>query len=161
MSRRRRSRNTRESKAPCVVGICASALSLVLIAGALFPGCSQEGVREAISIAGNQALSYEAYEIESLPAWFAEDFFDGSWSGKTYANESETVFGLTSTSDPETVFRDICASMSARNWARVESSIEHCASFVRERGSPAWALISCSQIGDETSVVICTEGRLP
>ena len=161
MSRRRRSRNSPKAKIPHVAGTCGTVFFLVMTTGLLFSGCAQEGVHEAVSIMSKQDLSYEAYEVDSLPTWFTEEFFDDSYSEKIFANESETVFGLISPNDPETVFQEICASMLEHDWSRIESGIEHCASFVRERGSPAWALISCSQIGNETSIVICTEGRSP
>lgn len=135
--------------------VLACSIGLILL-GSL-TGCSPDTSNLPIDLPNEHLLSHETYRIASLPTWFAEELFDETQAEDMYANETETVFGLNVSKNPTAVFRDICTSMESKGWIRIESGINHCSTFIRETGSPSWALVSCTSVGNSTCIVACIE----
>ncbi|MBR5260385.1 MAG: hypothetical protein IKV48_07980 [Eggerthellaceae bacterium] len=127
--------------------------------GLILSGCSQASEDMLLELADKPLLSYETYQTSSLPLWFSEELFDESQATELYANEDETIFGLNVDKSPAASFNEICTSMESKGWVRIESGMEHCATFIREQGDPSWALVSCTNTGSGTSIVVCAKER--
>lgn len=126
----------------------------------LLAGCSSEAKDTLIEIASDHPLSHEAYRTASLPSWFAEELFNEAQATEIYANEEGTVFGINASKSPTAAFDEICSSMENKGWLRVESGMPHCSTFIREEGDPSWALVSCTNVGGSTCIVVCVKGEL-
>lgn len=140
------------------VGLAGAGLAAMLAAGTLFESCSAESLANAAAIATGGDLEHESHAIEQLPTWFEEELFDGAHAEALYANGDETVFGLVASGSVQDALNRIGEEMAQRGWVRVDGKSEGIASFVREEGPPTWALVSCTGIGADTSIVVCTDG---
>lgn len=134
------------------------ALSLVLATGAARYLKADVGTLASDVLPEKAQLAYEPYEVDSLPAWFEESLFSSAEASELYASESDGVYGLIMNAPVVDVFSSICKSMEDRGWLRVESGLDYCSTFLRESGAPSWALVSCTPVGNATSVVVSAKG---
>ena len=69
-------------------------------------------------------------------------------------NEDGSVIGYLVEEDARTVFDAVSAAMEARGWSSVALGEEGAATFVKSGGHCTWALVTCTQTGAATSVVV-------
>lgn len=117
-----------------------------------------DAVDVVVTAVGGGRLARNAYEVESMPIWFEDELFSVAGATELYANEDESVFGLTMGGPAEEAFSSICADMEERGWLQVESGMAYCATFLREEGEPTWVLVGCTPVGDAVSIVVGTDG---
>lgn len=65
-----------------------------------------------------------------------------------------TLVGYVVDADRDVVADDLAALMKARGWTRVSLGEEGAATYVKSKGRCTWALATCTQVGDATSVVV-------
>ena len=111
---------------------------------------------------GGVAQAFEALErIEDaasagggeIPESFSREIGFPAQSHDWRADSSGAVFGCIAAGAPEEVSAAIERDLSERGWAKVDLGGLAGATYVKDEGACAWVLVTCTQVGDSTSVV--------
>lgn len=114
-----------------------------LLSSEASPGCAPESLKGELTGEG------------AVPAWFSRELWvpDGARDVRVSATEDVAGFTVPSSSSGS-VFEDIRAALEERGWTASPTGVAGCAVFGKKEGECRWALATCIQVGDATSVVI-------
>lgn len=104
------------------------------------------------SVALASALGFDSSGV--VPAWFAEELFALSDMREVMANDAWTVVGFTLTGSAEQAFDEVSSRLAEKGWQGLESGVSGITTFFKEGGAVQWVMVSCTQVGEETSVVL-------
>lgn len=127
-----------------VVGICASEL----LAG---------GDAEAALANIERLAETDDGPPGEVPAWFLEEI--GFMPNARDVRWGTSVMGYVVDGESAAVLEQLCLRMQLRGWRCVPLGDVGGATFLKDVGQCTWALATCTQVGDATSVVIRLNGR--
>lgn len=99
-----------------------------------------------------QAAEPGATSADSVPDEYAEEI--GFMAGARDVRASGSVVGFVVDGACDDAYEKLCAHMELKGWAAVPISAMTGATFVKESGRYTWALATCTQVGNATSVVL-------
>lgn len=143
----------------------ARALRAFLLVGFMVAVCALAGLREAAADADNSAALAAAPSAQSIaeraasyaadaPAWLEAELFAVGDVERAYAEADGKVYGFVAKRASGEWFEAACAEMQDKGWTRTESGIGCCATFVRDGGDCRWAMLSCLQVGESSTMVV-------
>lgn len=91
------------------------------------------------------------------PAWFAEELLPVEMLEQGVATQDWSVVRFEDARAPTAVLDSIADVLSEKGWSGYESSAAEAATFVKEGGTCRWAMVSCSETGGVTSVVMALQ----
>lgn len=143
------------------------------VAGAVLFGTSLVSSPPAASLAGSVRLvegmsaavfdgdlaewdassSWAAEYGSALPEGFAAEALalDGV---DARVSESGPVVGYSAADEPEEALASVEAELSSKGWTAVESGNAAAQTFVKGEGRYRWLSVSCTRVGEATSVVV-------
>lgn len=96
-------------------------------------------------------------DVSEAPSWFSEEIFDPQeleGFGVVAATSDWSVVWLSAQASSEMIFALVTEQLSERGWSGYESGLDDQATFAKEEGSCTWTMVTCSQVGEETEVVM-------
>lgn len=119
-----------------------------LNAGALLQGDSAEDVMTRLE----EAAAAEGTAGDA-PAWFQGEIGFLPGARDVRVGSGGAVVGYIVSGDCGDVLEQLCAHMGKHGWSSVPLGEVCGATFVKEGGTCAWALATCTQVSSSTSVV--------
>jgi hypothetical protein len=104
-----------------------------------------EDSSESFLASSHDAVLPTYYEQE---AYLPDSYYDVRVSDK------ENVIGFLSKEPCATVFEACSNQMLAKGWTEVPSGQAYCSTFLKTEGIYRWALISCSDVSGDSSIVV-------
>lgn len=165
---------TRAKRALGIVGMLALAVVAISALGRI---ASDDALRAGPSMWAGQAQSYVgqvrrsvlegedlgcaigdtgAFVLEKaeVPGWFADELHPLDAFEFVAATHDWTAVWLKSQHEPGDALRFLAEELAASGWSGYESGLENQVTFVKEDGLCQWAMMTCSQVGEETDVVV-------
>lgn len=129
-----------------------SSLADTVVASALSEDGADEDdvVGKAMASAGGWAVD----EDQELPDWFSEELFDLERPTRVYVLRDGSVVGFMTPEPQEEVMGHLEEELGGRGWKLVESGTPFAVTGVKEGGDVLWLSLSCTQISNETCVVV-------
>lgn len=147
--------------------LCAVALSHALAAGGGVGAAGGSSLAEASAtgavhvrdlagrvLGGEGVLSGELEAKDEAPGWFADELFSLAGEEGVMASGDWTVVGFSADCGAQEALEDVAARLQARGWVGYESGAPGIATFSKEGGTCSWAMVSCAQMPEGTSVVV-------
>lgn len=146
----------------------AGALLLVLPGALQWPTTSVSGSAHLLegfssAVAGDdlagwdESFSWTAGYAQALPEGFAAEVL--ALEGvDAKVSDRGSVVGYCVDGDPEAVGDSVRDELSSRGWTAVESGADTLRTYVKGSGRYRWASVSCTGVGDATSVVVVAKG---
>lgn len=107
-------------------------------------------VDRAVSAAGGWVIERE----EELPDWFSEEVFSPNRLSRLYVLREGSVVGFMTPEPHDEVLGQLEDELERRGWVLVESGTPFAVTGVKEGGDVSWLSLSCTQVADETCVVV-------
>lgn len=150
---------------------CAVVAALVLVApvsGVVLKGEAEASSRASVDggirvsdIVGAGDMQEALKKLEELaaaterplPVFFQEEIGLMKGAHDVRSNEGGSVVGYLVDGSEDGIFASLRAHMLQRGWSEVSLGSSGGATFVKEDGACTWALVTCTQVGQATSVV--------
>lgn len=110
---------------------------------------SGKSFEEALGTMGISSL-----EPERIPGWFDEEVLPAAYLKEAFGNEDLSLIGFTVTADRDSACEEMKGSLERRGWLSCESGIAGTYTLMKEKGACRWMMLSCTAVGDATSVVL-------
>ena len=93
---------------------------------------------------------------DAVPSWFLNEIGLPDGARDIRVSEAEDVVGcaVDDVGGSAEVFALICGRLADAGWAENPTGVEGCSVFTKREGVCRWAMVSCIQVGDATSVVV-------
>ena len=89
-----------------------------------------------------------------MPAEVVEEMGVLPGASELKADAGNDVVGYVVAGDAESISREVDRMMVERGWAGVDLGLLDGATYMKDEGEFRWALVSCTQVGSKTSVVV-------
>lgn len=89
-----------------------------------------------------------------VPPWFAEEVLPLEGVGEIRALDDWSVVGFSAETDVATVREWARSELESRGWTLMETGTEMYLTGIKEGGRCSWVALSCTQVGDEVSIVV-------
>lgn len=151
------SKKRKNLKVAFIVAVLAATVGVVEVvydASLPFVGAMAQGA----SLMNEGTVSDKESSVVSgqgaLPERFIEECFDGTFSYDTRISDDGHIIGFLSHESPSTLFNHCTAKMRENGWMGISSLQENGGTFLKHAGAYRWAFIACTQIGEDTSIVV-------
>ena len=116
-------------------------------------GLEMEGAADpfaALSKIEQKASSHQG----RMPAELVEEMGILPGASELKVDAGNDVVGYVVAGDAETISREVDWMMAERGWAGVDLGLLDGATYMKDEGGFRWALVTCTQVGSKTSVVV-------
>lgn len=101
-----------------------------------------------------EAGGWRTVQGSRLPPWFLSEVAAPDSEARAYVFDEGTVVGFIESRPKEEVWSQWRRELEARGWCLMETGATGSVTGVREGGGVRWLSISCTQVSDETCVVV-------
>ncbi|MDO4290911.1 MAG: hypothetical protein Q4C41_06760 [Eggerthellaceae bacterium] len=96
----------------------------------------------------------EVRDAQEAPSWFVDEVLSLEGACGVMALDDWSVVGFSTEETADEALARRTQEMQGKGWFGYESGIEGVVTFTKGEGACTWAMLSCTQVGDETSVVV-------
>ena len=96
----------------------------------------------------------EVLDAQAVPGWFGEEVLSLEGAHGVMALDDWSVVGFSTDEAADEALARSVQEMREKGWIGYESGIEGVVTFTKGEGACSWAMLSCTQVGGETSVVV-------
>lgn len=92
--------------------------------------------------------------LAAPPPGFEHEVLALAARGDVRADDSACLVGFSTDGDAAEVFASVGEELAEKGWEQAGGGLSAGGTFVKPRGSYRWLFVSCTQVGQETSVVV-------
>lgn len=96
----------------------------------------------------------EVRDAREIPDWFVGEVLSLEGTRSVMALDDWSVVGFSTEETADEALARRTQEMQEKGWFGYESGVEGVVTFTKGEGTCTWAMLSCTQVGDETSVVV-------
>lgn len=100
-----------------------------------------------------KVLGDDASSSGEVPPDFEQECFDLPCNQEVWVHQERSVLGFSLPESPEEAFERLSDELQSKGWVQVSSGLSGMGSFLKEDGSYASCLLSCTAVGSGTTVV--------